>query len=45
MKIVFSGDRASWTIAMGKFFRRLFGRKFIGLMLWDGYSSSIYFER
>ncbi len=41
MKLQFSGDRNSRTIAIGKFFKRLIGRRFISVMLWDGYGSWI----
>jgi len=45
MKIIFSGDRLSKTIRIGRFLRRLFGKKHIGIMLWDFYPSKIYLKK
>ena len=40
--LVFSGDRSSKTIALGKFLRKI-GVK-VKIQLWDGYSSNIYWD-
>ncbi len=45
MKIIFSGDRSSRTIRLGRKIRKTFGRKLIGIMLWDGYPSRVYFKK
>lgn len=45
MKFIFSGDRSSRTIRLGRKLRKVFGRKLIGIMLWDGYPSRINFKR
>jgi hypothetical protein len=42
MRLIFSGDRSSKTIRFGKLFRRVLGKKFVGIDLWDGYKSRVY---
>lgn len=42
--IIFSGDRSSQTIKIGKFLRKLYPN-LVKIMLWDGYKSQIYIER
>ena len=42
VKIVFSGDRNSKTIKLGKLLRKIFGKKIVGIDLWDRYKSHIY---
>jgi hypothetical protein len=44
MTIVFSGDRRSKTISIGRFFRKIFGKKHIEISLWDGYKSKVYIK-
>jgi len=46
MKIVFSGDRKSKTILIGRKIRKIpiVGRM-VKITLWDGYKSSIYLEK
>jgi hypothetical protein len=41
--IVFSGDRKSLTIFIGKKIKKIFPKS-ARVMLWDGYKSKIYFE-
>jgi len=45
MRLIFSGDRRSKTISIGRKLRRIFGKKLIGIVPWDGYKSRIYLER
>jgi len=45
MKLIFSGDRSSRTIRVGKIFRRIFGKRAVGLALWDGYKSRVYITK
>ena len=45
MRLIFSGDRRSKTISIGRELRRIFGKKLIGIVPWDGYKSRIYLER
>lgn len=45
MKLIFSGDRGSKTIRLGKCLRRMFGKKIIGIDLWDGYKSRVYITK
>jgi hypothetical protein len=44
MTIVFSGDRRSKTISIGRFFRKIFCKKHIEISLWDGYKSKVYIK-
>ena len=43
MKLVFSGDRRSTTIKIGRFIKKLLGKRIV-VMLWDNYPSKIYFS-
>jgi len=45
MKIVFRGDRNSKTIKVAWFLRKVFGKKFIKIIGWDGYPSHINLEK
>jgi hypothetical protein len=45
MKILFHGDRASFTVKAGRFLQRIFGKSFLAISLWDGYKSQIIFDR
>ena len=45
MRLIFSGDRGSRTIKLGRKLCKVFGRKRIIIMLWDGYPSKVYLER
>ena len=43
MKLVFSGDRKSRTIKLGKWLRRILPG-LVKIMLWDGYRPRVYFK-
>lgn len=45
MKMIFTGDRSSRAIKLGRGLRKVFGRKLIGIILWDGYPSVVYLQR
>lgn len=44
MKLVFSGDRKSRTIKLGKWLKRIIPG-LVKISLWDGYRSRVYFEK
>jgi len=37
--LIFSGDRKSHTVQIGKFLQKYLGSKLIRVSLWDGYKS------
>lgn len=46
MKIVFFGDRSSKTIRLGWFLSRTLKlKRWVEIMLWDGYKSKIYLKK
>ncbi len=44
MKIVFHGDRGSFTVKVGRFLKKVFP-SFVLISLWDGYKSRIFIDR
>lgn len=52
MKIIFSGDRNSKTIRIGRWLMKILNKiggeklnRFLAISLWDGYPSKIYFRK
>lgn len=43
--IIFSGDRKSLTVKIGRWLKKVLGAAFVVVSYWDGYPSMIYTER